>query len=84
MWASKGYGGKKEQDHGLVAVAIDKDKGSQYAIRWAIDHLLSRGRAIVLIHVTSGSSFAGSNAASFFQLSFLNFLDFIPKLLLSL
>ncbi|XP_057252163.1 U-box domain-containing protein 52 [Beta vulgaris subsp. vulgaris] len=63
MWASKGYGGKKEQDHGLVAVAIDKDKGSQYAIRWAIDHLLSRGRAIVLIHVTSGSSFAAASSA---------------------
>ncbi|KAL2932796.1 U-box domain-containing protein 52 [Bienertia sinuspersici] len=66
MWGSKGNAGKKGEDHGLVAVAIDKDKGSQYAIRWAIDHLVGRGRPIVLIHVTSGSSFGGSILHSFF------------------
>ncbi|KAI4380216.1 hypothetical protein MLD38_006433 [Melastoma candidum] len=29
---------------GIVAVAIDKDKNSQYALKWAIDNLLLRGQ----------------------------------------
>ncbi|KAK1371599.1 U-box domain-containing protein 52-like [Heracleum sosnowskyi] len=50
MWRSGGghVGGEKK---GLVAVAIDKDKGSQFALRWAIDNLLSRGQTVILIHV---------------------------------
>ncbi|WJX16415.1 hypothetical protein P8452_06443 [Trifolium repens] len=36
---------------GIVAVAIDTDKGSQIALKWAIDHLISKGSTIVLIHV---------------------------------
>lgn len=53
MWASKGNAEKKD---GLVAVAIDKDKGSQNALKWAIDHLLSRGQTVILIHVKLRSS----------------------------
>lgn len=34
-----------------VAVAIDKDKGSQYALKWAVDRLLSRGQSLTLLHV---------------------------------
>ncbi|XP_042492411.1 U-box domain-containing protein 52-like [Macadamia integrifolia] len=34
-----------------VAVAIDKDKNSQYAVKWAIDHLLKTNPNIILIHV---------------------------------
>ncbi|KAF2319278.1 hypothetical protein GH714_014383 [Hevea brasiliensis] len=34
-----------------VAVAIDKDKGSQYALKWAVDHLLTRGQSVTLLHV---------------------------------
>ncbi|KAE8673401.1 F17F16.3 protein [Hibiscus syriacus] len=54
MWHTKGGGGagKKGGGNGLVAVAIDKDKGSQHALRWATEHLVSRGRTVVLIHVT--------------------------------
>ncbi|XP_058068614.1 U-box domain-containing protein 52-like [Magnolia sinica] len=37
---------------GIVAVAIDKDKGSQYALKWAVDHLLSKGQTVTLVHVT--------------------------------
>ncbi|TYI59003.1 hypothetical protein E1A91_D10G002800v1 [Gossypium mustelinum] len=51
MWNSKG-GQKRGAGNGLVAVAVDKDKGSQNALRWAVEHLLSRGQAVVLIHVT--------------------------------
>ncbi|XP_020108087.1 U-box domain-containing protein 51-like isoform X2 [Ananas comosus] len=42
----------------LVALAIDKDKGSQNALKWAIDNLLSKGQTLVLVHVnTKVSSF---------------------------
>ncbi|KAH7848284.1 hypothetical protein Vadar_000660 [Vaccinium darrowii] len=34
-----------------VLVAIDKDKSSQYALKWAIDNLLSKGQTVTLIHV---------------------------------
>lgn len=44
--------GKEEN----IAVAIDKDKGSQYALKWTVDHLLSRGQAVTLIHVKTKPS----------------------------
>ena len=47
----KGGGG-----NGLVAVAIDKDKGSQHALKWAADSLLARGQTVILIHVLHRSS----------------------------
>ncbi|GLT97245.1 hypothetical protein SLE2022_148180 [Rubroshorea leprosula] len=34
-----------------TAVAIDKDKNSPYAVRWAIDHLVINNPFIILIHV---------------------------------
>ncbi|KAH7849685.1 hypothetical protein Vadar_021503 [Vaccinium darrowii] len=34
-----------------VLVAIDKDKSSQYALKWAIDNLLSKGQTVTLLHV---------------------------------
>ncbi|CAN6706885.1 unnamed protein product [Malus baccata var. baccata] len=51
----KAGGNKKEES---VAVAIDKDKGSQYAIKWTVDNLLSRGQSLTLLHVkqTAGSN----------------------------
>ncbi|KAI4329465.1 hypothetical protein L6164_021724 [Bauhinia variegata] len=42
--------------NGLVAVCIDKDKGSQHALKWAVDSILSRGQTVVLIHVVTTSS----------------------------
>ncbi|XP_064981592.1 U-box domain-containing protein 52-like [Musa acuminata AAA Group] len=35
----------------LVAVAIDKDKGSQNALKWAAENLVTRGHTLTLIHV---------------------------------
>jgi len=54
MWKGtrKGGGG----GNGLIAVAIDKDKGSQYALKWAADTLLTRGQTIILIHVSHALS----------------------------
>ncbi|KAF8392767.1 hypothetical protein HHK36_021004 [Tetracentron sinense] len=51
MWLPKGNGEKKEGGNGSVAVAIDKDKGSQHAMKWAIDHLLRKGQTVTLIHI---------------------------------
>ncbi|KAH0709649.1 hypothetical protein KY284_011076 [Solanum tuberosum] len=35
----------------LVAVAIDKNKGSQYALRWATENVLTKGQKVTLLHV---------------------------------
>ncbi|XWS70637.1 hypothetical protein CRYUN_Cryun03dG0063800 [Craigia yunnanensis] len=51
MWTPRSYGERKEGTNGLVAVAIDKDKNSQNALKWAIDHLLQKGHTVILIHV---------------------------------
>ncbi|XP_068642594.1 U-box domain-containing protein 35-like [Aristolochia californica] len=41
------------RNHGLVAIAIDKDKGSQYALKWSTEHLANRGDTVFLIHVNT-------------------------------
>ncbi|GFP82819.1 U-box domain-containing protein 34 [Phtheirospermum japonicum] len=70
MWlpSTKGSGtlGRRGGRNGLVAVAIDKDKGSQNALKWASENLLTRGQTVVLIHVvhrSSSSSVDGYNYA---------------------
>ncbi|GMJ07168.1 hypothetical protein like AT2G24370 [Hibiscus trionum] len=50
---SRRNGDRKDQS---VAVAIDKDKGSHYALKWAVDHLMSRGQTITLVHVKTRPS----------------------------
>ncbi|KAL3844341.1 hypothetical protein ACJIZ3_001744 [Penstemon smallii] len=35
----------------LVAVAIDKDKSSQIALKWAVDNVVAKGQTLILIHV---------------------------------
>ncbi|KAM4097813.1 hypothetical protein ACJW30_07G030300 [Castanea mollissima] len=50
---ARGSDNKKEE---VVAVAIDKDKGSHYALKWTIDHLLTRGQVLTLIHVKQRAS----------------------------
>ncbi|KAL8136992.1 hypothetical protein V2J09_002993 [Rumex salicifolius] len=67
MWLGKGNGGgKKTAGNGLVAVAVDKDKSSQIALRWTIENLLSRGHPVILIHVvsTKSSSYSGDSDQS--------------------
>ncbi|KAG9445856.1 hypothetical protein H6P81_011984 [Aristolochia fimbriata] len=48
MWNN---GSDEKRIHGSVAVAIDMDKGSQYALNWATEELLNRGDTVILIHV---------------------------------
>ncbi|GMP47645.1 hypothetical protein CsSME_00015594 [Camellia sinensis var. sinensis] len=45
MWNPRG------NEEKLVAVAIDKDKRSQNALKWALDHVLAKGQTVRLIHV---------------------------------
>ncbi|GMH14135.1 hypothetical protein Nepgr_015976 [Nepenthes gracilis] len=65
MLASKGNGGGKAQGIKTVAVAIDKDKSSQFALKWAIDNLAVKGFPVILVHVlckpstSSGTSSIG-------------------------
>ncbi|KAK2659107.1 hypothetical protein Ddye_005640 [Dipteronia dyeriana] len=49
---------------GLTAVAIDRDKGSQNAIKWAIDNILQKGQTLVLIHVKLRSAASLSQSPS--------------------
>ncbi|XP_076901898.1 U-box domain-containing protein 52-like [Bidens hawaiensis] len=55
MWLPKSKSGVHNdplrKGTALVAVAIDKDKYSQHALKWSIEHLLNRGQTVVLIHV---------------------------------
>ncbi|RDX67075.1 U-box domain-containing protein 35, partial [Mucuna pruriens] len=51
MWLPKNQLEKKDGVNGLVAVAIDKEKGSQNALKWAVDNILVRSSTVVLIHV---------------------------------
>ncbi|CDP04352.1 unnamed protein product [Coffea canephora] len=58
--------GRKLGRNGLVAVAIDKDKSSQYALRWTVDNLLVKGQTVILIHVlprSSSTAAAGNTCA---------------------
>lgn len=34
-----------------VTLAIDRDKGSQHAIKWAVDNLVTGGQHLILLHV---------------------------------
>ncbi|CAK9140592.1 unnamed protein product, partial [Ilex paraguariensis] len=64
MWPpTRNNGERTPMTNKLIAVAIDKDKPSQGALKWAVDNLLSRGQTVVLIHVKvklSASSFPSS------------------------
>ncbi|CAH8274733.1 unnamed protein product [Arabidopsis lyrata] len=46
---------------GLVAVAIDRDKNSQTALKWAVDNLLQKGQTVVLVHVKPRASSLSTN-----------------------
>ncbi|KAI4376846.1 hypothetical protein MLD38_014559 [Melastoma candidum] len=54
-------GEKREES---VAVAIDKDKSSQYAIKWTVENLLGRGQALTLLHVKTRAASLPPSAAA--------------------
>ncbi|KAH9665051.1 protein kinase domain-containing protein [Citrus sinensis] len=47
---------KKSSANAITAVAIDADKSSQYAVKWAVDNLLNESSQYVLLHVRNHSS----------------------------
>ncbi|CAL1385308.1 unnamed protein product [Linum trigynum] len=51
MWMPRTITERKDAGNGVVAVAVDKDKSSQNALKWAIDNILQRGQTVILIHV---------------------------------
>ncbi|KAK1372382.1 U-box domain-containing protein 52-like [Heracleum sosnowskyi] len=48
----------------LVAVAIDRDKGSQGAMKWAVNYILSKGQSVLLLHVKLRSSGSSNSSPS--------------------
>lgn len=46
-----------------TVVAIDKDKYSQYAVKWTIDHLITSTNFLVLVHVKQRNQFAGGDGS---------------------
>lgn len=75
MWNARGNTSviKKGGGNGLIAVAIDKDKGSQHALKWAVENLLARGQTVLLIHVLNRSP--SCNVTQSPSLSFSLFLQ---------
>lgn len=76
---SRGQGEKREES---VAVAIDKDKGSENAMKWAVDHLLTRGQPLTLLHVKHTASSEGADGqvgGTQAQSLFLSFRSFCSK-----
>lgn len=55
-----------DQKDKATVVAIDKDKGSQYALKWAVDSLIGKGKNVTLLHVKVRPSNSLPNAGFFF------------------
>ncbi|XP_059318486.1 U-box domain-containing protein 35-like [Lycium ferocissimum] len=51
MMSQRSSTGDKKGEEKATVVAIDKDKGSQYALKWAVDNLIGKGKNITLLHV---------------------------------
>lgn len=69
MWNQKQSIGKERKElstaNQLVSIAVDKDKGSQLALKWATENLLVKGQTAILIHVKlKSSTYSGSSMAS--------------------
>ncbi|KAI3468440.1 hypothetical protein Pfo_025103 [Paulownia fortunei] len=60
MWPPPAnHGDRMPRTARLVAVAIDKDKSSQIALKWAVDNLLTKGQTVILVHVKLKQSVTG-------------------------
>lgn len=55
-----------DQKDKSTVIAIDKDKGSQYALKWAVDTLIGKGKNVTLLHVKVRPSNSLPNAGFFF------------------
>lgn len=73
MWLSKSSDKKDGAGNGSVAVAVDRDKSSQQALKWAADHLVTKGQSIFLIHVNPKPPSSRSAQGTFIFLLLLSF-----------
>ncbi|XP_020223406.1 U-box domain-containing protein 34 [Cajanus cajan] len=48
---------KVVEEEELTIIAIDGDKNSQHAVKWAVEHLLKKNSSCTLIHVTTNNLF---------------------------
>jgi hypothetical protein len=48
------------EEESSTVIAIDSDKNSQHAVKWAVDHLLDKYSSCTLIHVRT-KPFISSN-----------------------
>ncbi|AQK60603.1 Protein kinase protein with adenine nucleotide alpha hydrolase-like domain [Zea mays] len=64
------------REHGRAAVAVDGDRGSQYALKWAADNILSRARPFFLVHVRRKPTFLQGPGGKQFAISHVQ--DDIP------
>ncbi|KAL0885152.1 hypothetical protein Bca101_009134 [Brassica carinata] len=55
--------GSERRDEKVV-VAIDRDKGSQAALKWAVDNLVTSGETLTLVHVKVKQTHANPNKSS--------------------
>ena len=53
----------------VVAVAIENNKTSQYAAKWAVDNLVPRDQCMLLIHIRQRPSSTPTTSNSSFSLS---------------
>uniref|UniRef100_A0A804ILG6 RING-type E3 ubiquitin transferase n=1 Tax=Musa acuminata subsp. malaccensis TaxID=214687 RepID=A0A804ILG6_MUSAM len=63
----------------LVAVAIDRDKNSQGAFRWALDNVVTRGQTLTLVHVNTKPSTGSEDAANIIKEVFVPFRCFCTR-----
>jgi hypothetical protein len=55
--AMRGSGPKGRNESSVkAAVAVDGDKSSQHALKWAADHVLARSQSFFLLHVRRKNS----------------------------
>jgi len=78
MWLPKNRSDKKDGVSGLVAVAIDKKKESQSALKWAVDNLLTRSATVILIHVKLLAPSLSPSPSLFAPSKYLT-LEFVKK-----
>lgn len=47
---------RNEAREGPIAIAVDRDKTSCQALKWAVEHYIPRGGTIKLVHVVQRSA----------------------------
>lgn len=52
---------RNELREGPIAIAIDRDKTSCQALKWAVDHYIPRGGTVKLLHVIQRSAVNNAN-----------------------